>query len=377
VFSNASNVKRVFDRCDDFRGFSFYDEFKQRIYSTWKTKKIHEITEADLINILIFLQDKIGLQNIKKEHVFQALLDYSHNHSINGPRDWFESLIWDGQPRISDFFPSIFGADPSPYTLAAGRNFWIAMIARIYEPGCQHDHVPMIYGKQGIGKSQAFRMIAGPEWFGEASFAKIHNPNYLQILQGRLIIEFADLAGLSRQDEEAVKKFITDRLDPYRTPYDRLDANHPRQCVFIGTTNRDQFSRDETGARRWWPIHCKGNVSLSLIDKYREQFFAEAVHCYKQKEKWHIMPTDSTIIAQESCREEDERESLISQYLVSRNSVTLSEVIVDCLKGNPLEISKHQISIGKCLRAIGFEKENNQKDVNGAKKRLWVRKNDI
>ena len=44
-------------------------------------------------------------------------------------------------------------------------------------------------------------------------------------------------------------------MTKYRIPYERRADTFYRQCVFAGTTNKDDFLQDETGNRRFLIIH--------------------------------------------------------------------------------------------------------------------------
>ena len=143
--------------------------------------------------------------------------------------------------------------------------------------------------------------------------------------------------------------------------------------VFVGTTNENEYLRDSTGARRFWPIKI-GSINLPLIEANRDQLFAEAVHLYKSGAKWWEMPT-STALEQESRRQADVWEEVITTYLLGKMDVSVLEVGTDCLKLLPKEFKKpEEMRIAKCLRVLGWF----NKDVwwNGKSVKRWFLKDE-
>jgi predicted P-loop ATPase len=94
-----------------------------------------------------------------------------------------------------------------------------------------------------------------------------------------------ELAAIRKQDDEHVKTFVVRQFDKYRPPYGENEVDEPRQCVFMGTTNKVEFLHDETGARRYWPIKVE-KINLEWLRDNRDQLFAEAKYCFDKGEKW-------------------------------------------------------------------------------------------
>ncbi|MDK7829801.1 VapE domain-containing protein, partial [Enterococcus faecalis] len=73
-------------------------------------------------------------------------------------------------------------------------------------------------------------------------------------LQGVWIMEMGELSATKKADIEATKHFISKQEDIFRVAYGRHKSYFKRRCVFWGTTNDNEFLRDKTGNRRFWPV---------------------------------------------------------------------------------------------------------------------------
>ena len=330
---NADNVIRILERSELYKNLLWYDEFHGKYFTRWKMppdQKPREWLDIDELNLMVEFQFGLGMTRIEDGTVHKACKVYAQKNKRNEPRDWMNSLQWDGMPRVDVFFASFFGSVMTPYTTAVSKNFWIGMAARIFSPGCQLDNMVVLEGAQGVGKTRALEAIGG-DWYAEQT-TSVNDKDFLMGLKGKLILEIAELDSFSKGDVTKIKQIITCPVDHYRDPYGRAVHDRPRMSVFVGTTNEDNWQRDQTGGRRFWPIRC-GRIEKALILKHREQLFAEAVQRYKAGEKWYQMPKEETATEQEHRRLIDEWENAIREWLPSRLTlgVTIREVAKECL----------------------------------------------
>lgn len=247
-----------------------------------------EVTDDDIGRLQEWLQ-AMGLPRIGREIVGQAVEIFAREHSFHPVRDWLEGLRWDGTKRVDRWLFRYFGAeaedhDAIEYVAAIGRMFLIAMVARIFKPGCQADYMLVLEGDQGTLKSSACRALAG-DWFSDSLPENISSKDARQHLRGKWLIEVSELAAFSKAETEALKAFITRREERYRPPFGRHDVAEPRQCLFVGTTNQEVYIKDPTGGRRYWPVKCT-TIDRDGVEAAREQLFAEAVAAFKRGERW-------------------------------------------------------------------------------------------
>ncbi len=220
-----------------------------------------------------------------------AIKAVAHQIVIHPVRDYFNSLRWDGKKRIDFWLHKYLKAcqQPSDYLSAVGSKWLIAGVRRVFIPGCKFDTMLVLEGAQGIGKSRALRTMATLEtdqksdYFTDAlRFENIALPSSIMGLQGKLIIEFAELSGMNRKEIEAVKGWITLQTDEIQKKYENTVTRLERQFILAGTTNDDTYLRDPTGNRRFLPVLCSDKIDISGLERDREQLWAEAVVRHKE-----------------------------------------------------------------------------------------------
>jgi predicted P-loop ATPase len=343
-----------------------YDEFLCRMI-TGNTAK--EWTDHDDLELNITLQAISGFSKIGIDVTRNAALTIAFRNRTNCVKDWLDSLEWDHEPRIDHFFEDCFGAVGSAYTRAASKNFLISMVARIYYPGCQSDHMVVLEGPQGIGKSAALRDLGG-QWFTE-QHESATGKAFFEVLQGKWLVEISEMDSFNRAEVTKVKQIVTCTNDRFREPYGRHAKDHYRQCIFVGTTNRDDWNRDETGARRFWPIACNGEVDLDGIRASRNQLFAEAVHRFNASESWWEMPAEETLAEQEARFEADPWTPFIDEFIRTKDRVLIAEILVDGLKVEVPQIMKRdQMRVATCLCSLGWKKGKPER-YEGKAVRFW------
>lgn len=251
-----------------------------------------------------------------------ALLAVASTRAFHPVRDYFTHLPeWDGIERLDTLLVDVLGAEDNDYTRAVTRKTLVAAVRRTFRPGTKFDQVLTLVGPQGIGKSTIFARLAGP-WFSDSlTITDMKDKTAAEKLDGNLIVEISELAGMRKAEAEPVKGFISRTEDKYRAAYARTVQNKPRQCVIVGSTNAAEgFLRDTTGNRRWWPVHVEGQTSVrahDLAQTFIDQVWAEAKQYEKEGEALFLTDAvaETSLEIQAASIEADDRTGLVAEYL--------------------------------------------------------------
>lgn len=252
--------------------------------------------DADTIALQAYIQ-RNSIPRVARDTVDDALRHYAKDCPYHPVRDYLAGLTWDGRPRIDTWLIEYCNAasdTPAAYLEEVGAKFLISIVARVMRPGCKADHVLVLEGPQGFGKSTALSTLAGDDWFTDSLPSNLDSKDAAIHLRGRLIVEMSELSQFTRSEIETIKAYVSRQVDRYRPPFGVRDIEVPRQCVFAGTTNSEGYLIDTTGNRRFWPVKV-GVIDIASLKRDRDQLWAEAHARFKEGEAWHI--TDSDIIA--------------------------------------------------------------------------------
>ena len=339
------NFEVVMDKDSRFGGKIRLNEFAQQPYLygsvPWENENnCRAWSSHDDSALFSLIQVDYGLKS--RQDFADALKNVSMRNKFHPVRELLDALTWDGEVHIRKLLPEYLGAEDSDYTYQVMRLWMLGAVSRVYKPGNKFDYTIILQGSQGIGKSTFLKLMALDDYCFIDSLDSLDSDKAVQSLTGSWIIELAELKSLARTagGVESVKRFLTATQDKYRIPYERRADTFYRQCVFAGTTNKDDFLQDETGNRRFLIIHTgvtKPFKSLFIPEAMDDikQAWAEAVHIWKNEDPQLILPENCMQQAkelQEANMADDGKRGIILDYLEGKTQVCAREIWFEALE---------------------------------------------
>ena len=347
-----------------------------------KTGKRRPWTDAEDAAAKSYIEEVYKIENPSK--YMDALNIYAQEVKYNPVQIEIEKTKWDGQRRAEDFLIKWAGAEDTPVNRECSRLLFAGGIRRAYEPGSKFDNIIVLIGSQGAGKSTLCRWLALDDEF-YTSIKTISGQKGSEAIQGKWIIEVEELLAFLANDksgsrmEENAKAYLSRQSEYYRKPYERRTTDTPRTCLFLGTTNRDEFLEDPTGNRRWYPVKCS-MLGYDIFDReaecraYIRQAWAEMLAAYRAGDPLANPYTSRELEAavrawQQTAEVHDELVGMIQDYL-DREYPRPSDMVcipelwaeVVCM-GNPYKRTitrQDSLRIGNILTGkLGWQKAGN------------------
>jgi predicted P-loop ATPase len=324
------------------------------------------LTDNDFTQVCIWLND-FGIITAQKPTAIDAVYAACAQQSFNPLVDYLNHVQkrYPENDSLLDTWMTQFmgvkteGNDEQAYVTAVSRLSLVQAIARAKKPGCKADSVVIFEGEQGTGKSTALRILFSDEYFGD-QLPHMASKDASSYLKGKWGVELAELEFKKKTEVETIKAFISRQSDNYRPAYGRQEIVSARTCVFIGTTNRDDYLVDETGNRRFLPVKT-GAINQAALSDHRDRLWAAAAHAYDANEQYWLV-SEVAIIAQDQAKqrlEQDPWVETIGQRMAAVTEASIRDAFEKCFP----DVDEHSISTGmnrrmsRCLLLAGWVKD--------------------
>lgn len=320
-----------------------------------------EFTDKDANRLRMMIQERFGF--LPPKQLFEdVVMDIAYQNSFHPVRDYLDALKWDGVPRIDTWLHDYGGAEETPFNRAVGRIFLIAAVRRVRKPGIKFDTM-MVWESpvQGRNKSQAARVLATREdWFNDNLPIGAKPQEVIEQIRGSWIIEFPELAGISSREIEHVKAFLSRQVDKARPAYGRRLESVPRQFVAIGTTNDEEYLKNDE--RRFWPVRID-KFDVERLARDVGQLWAEANYYEAEGEpitlQEDLWPDASEIRSARTF--ENPWQTKLNEAFRNSSLVT-SEMMWESLGVSREQRGRHFRDVGRAMKNLGFSKKKCGRD---------------
>ncbi|CAI8809211.1 putative DNA primase/helicase [Pseudomonas donghuensis] len=362
LIAHMQNVELILSNDERWAGVIGYSAFSSKIVKLRAAPyggEPGDWSDIDDTRVMKWLAQQYNLR-VKATHVIEAVSVVAHDNAFHPVREYLGKLEWDRVPRLGVWLHKILGVTLNDYSAKVGKRWVISAVARVMRPGCKADTVMILEGAQGAGKSTAMSILGG-QWFMDTPFT-LGDKDAFQAIRGKWIVELGELDSFNKAESTKAKQFFSASTDTYRESYGRRTSDVPRQCVFVGTTNQDEYLKDATGNRRYWPVACT-KVDLDKLREVRDQLWAEAMFCYLAGDIWWVTREEEEMFSKE--QEErfvvDEWEGPILEWLEASQigeTTTGGELLSQALKLDSGHWGKpEQMRVGAIMHRLGWRRK--------------------
>ena len=328
------------------------------------------------------LRSMAHVQNFPVQEIDNYVIEVGERNSYHPVRDYIDSQVWDGKDRLRDFYDSIVLNEDNPMKETMMRKWALSLVAAVYHPSFSCEGVLTFSGEQGLGKTiwieNLLPKFAKNVWNKDAVVIDTKSKDSLSKALKYWIAELGEIdATFRKTDIEALKGFLTEKVDVIRNPYERKANTYQRRTVFYATVNEEEFLRD-TQNRRFWVLGIKEFVHGPFDDV--GQFWAQVKTMYmavkdkivdaESREKyqewgWFMSPKERKQMEplQERHKTTEPVEEILEKYLEAAGDgleyKSCTEILIECSFGTPNKQATNTAS--KWLHKNGYEKRWDKK----------------
>lgn len=361
--ANFNDVVQHFCAGEAWAGCWQYDEFADAILCINPPIRLDAETSGlspdDLSTLREYLEH-VGMI-VREPDIQKAVRVAAKSRRFHPVQEYLASLPSSDASIFNGLAKRLFGTD-APLADEFLRKFLVSSVRRILRPGCQVDTVLVLHGpQQGEGKTTFVEALFEERWTRRGLPSDLANRDASHALLGYRCVELGELASLLRTEKNAAKDFISWREDVYRQYGNGERVRKPRECVFLGTTNDDDFLRDATGNRRFWVISIPGGheIPTAWVREHRDQVWAAALALAKDDTFRHWFTRDEEIevnVTREAFQERDSWHEKIADYCKGKTTVKADEVFTKAIFGELKDFDRRKLlRVTETLRRIGCE----------------------
>jgi predicted P-loop ATPase len=292
-------------------------------------------------------------------------------NSYNPVCDWITSKPWDGVTRLPAIYKTVKASMDDGLKCQLMYRWLMSAVASVFMPAGFTSHGVLVFtGPQGQGKTSWVKSLV-PQSLGvvlEGAAIDPNNKDTVVNVVSHWLVEFGELDGTFRKADIArLKSFVTQAVDKLRRPYDRIESEYQRRCVFFASVNESQYLVDDTGNRRWWTIPVTGINYSHGIDA--QQLWAELLTHFQAGAQHWLMPEEQDAL--NSLNENHEATDPISEQIMAGfewghescggcEELTATEVLLACGFDKPNKMqATHASKVLKKLTGAEPKKRNN------------------